>query len=126
MATFYSKEFSETTYIPIYQQRIGKRDIPHLDYLSINFQRALSFIDRSTPYVYRGFEHITTIAYAFYGNTSAWRIICDYNGIMHPLDIEPGTTIQIPDINQLSEVLANLSRSTSRSENADIGQTEEI
>lgn len=126
MATFSRREFAETTYIPVYEQRVGKRNIPHLDYLSLNFQRALGFVDKSTPYIYRGFEHITTIAYAFYGNTSAWRIICDYNGIAHPLDIEPGTTLQIPDINQLSEVLANLGRGTSRSENDEIGQTEEI
>ena len=41
-------------------------------------------------------EHLDMLAYHYFGRSDLWWIICDYNDIFYPLDIEPGSVLRIP------------------------------
>lgn len=91
-----------------------------LDVLDARLTKLLNSISEWTPYVYDGTEHITTISYKAYGNTTLWWIIMMYNGFMHPLEIEPGINIKIPTAQSLSEFFIKVI------ENKNIGRVVEI
>jgi hypothetical protein len=38
------------------------------------------------------------IAYRYFGRAELWWIICDYNGIFFPLEIEAGTVLRLPSV----------------------------
>jgi nucleoid-associated protein YgaU len=41
-------------------------------------------------------ESLYDLAYSYYGNPGLWRLIAVYNGITDPLQVPPGTVLQIP------------------------------
>jgi len=41
-------------------------------------------------------DRIDTIAYRYFGRAELWWIICDYNDIFFPLELEVGTVLRIP------------------------------
>ena len=43
-----------------------------------------------------GVETIESIAFRFFGKSTAWWVVADANGLTHPLDHRPGTTLKIP------------------------------
>jgi hypothetical protein len=43
-------------------------------------------------------DRIDHIAYRYLGRAELWWIICDYNDIFFPFDIEPGTVLRLPSI----------------------------
>lgn len=43
-----------------------------------------------------GGESLYDLAYSYYGNPGLWRLIAVYNGITDPLQVGPGTVLQIP------------------------------
>jgi nucleoid-associated protein YgaU len=47
-------------------------------------------------------DRIDLIAYSYLGNASLWWIICDYNEIFYPLDLEVGAVLRIPSIEHTS------------------------
>lgn len=55
-------------------------------------------ITQSKPVIYRGDVPLTTLVYLEYGNTSLYWLVMEYNGIVHPLEIQPGTVIEMPSL----------------------------
>lgn len=43
-------------------------------------------------------ERLDIIAHRHLGDAKLWWIICDYNDIFFPLDLEPGTVLRIPSV----------------------------
>lgn len=43
-------------------------------------------------------DRIDLIAYQYLGSAELWWIICDYNDIFFPLQIELGTVLRVPSI----------------------------
>lgn len=43
-----------------------------------------------------GGESLYDLAYSYYGNPGLWRLIAVYNGIADPMQVAPGTVLQIP------------------------------
>lgn len=41
-------------------------------------------------------DRIDLIAYRYLGRADLWWIICDYNNIFFPLELETGSTLRIP------------------------------
>lgn len=41
-------------------------------------------------------DRIDLIAHHYLGNASLWWVICDYNDVFFPLDLEPGSVLRIP------------------------------
>ncbi len=58
---------------------------------------AIRRIDNFSMVKYDGITHITTLSFQKYGTTSFWWAIMIYNGFIHPLEIEPGIIIKLPD-----------------------------
>jgi hypothetical protein len=46
-------------------------------------------------------DRIDLLAYKYFGRVELWWIICDYNDIFFPLDIEPGTVLRLPSVEQV-------------------------
>lgn len=60
------------------------------------------------PYPFDGTLTIENISYRMYGTTSLWWIIIMYNGLTHPLEIQPGTVLFIPSISDINQILTIL------------------
>lgn len=43
-------------------------------------------------------DRIDLITYRYLGRAELWWIICDYNDIFFPLEVEPGTVLRIPSV----------------------------
>lgn len=43
-------------------------------------------------------DRIDLIAYRNLGRADLWWVICDYNDIFSPLDLEPGSVLRIPSV----------------------------
>lgn len=43
-------------------------------------------------------DRIDLIAYRYLGSAGLWWIICDYNNIFFPLELEPGSVLRIPSV----------------------------
>ena len=43
-------------------------------------------------------DRIDLIAYRYLGDARLWWIICDYNDIFFPLELDPGTELRIPSL----------------------------
>jgi len=52
--------------------------------------------DHTQAHVVQSSETLSQIASDAYGDPSQWRAIADQNAILDPLDIQPGTILQIP------------------------------
>jgi len=78
------------------------------DFLNHKLSSLLDKIQDWTPYVYNGAEHLTTICYKMYGNTTVIWLIMMYNGIMHPLEVAPGTMLMMPDRQQVDTYLKDV------------------
>ncbi len=43
-------------------------------------------------------ERLDIIAHRYLGDAKLWWIICDYNDLFLPLDLEPGAVLRIPSV----------------------------
>lgn len=43
-------------------------------------------------------DRIDLIAYRYLGSIGLWWVICDYNDIFFPLELEPGTVLRVPSL----------------------------
>ena len=43
-------------------------------------------------------DRIDLLAYRYLGDACLWWIICDYNDIFFPLELQPGTDLRIPSV----------------------------
>lgn len=41
-------------------------------------------------------DRIDLLAYRYLGDSKLWWVICDYNAIAFPLELEPGAVLRIP------------------------------
>ena len=46
-------------------------------------------------------DRIDLIAFNYLGDASLWWIVCDYNDIFYPLELETGMILRIPSIDHL-------------------------
>ncbi len=52
-------------------------------------------------------DRIDLIAYRYLGRADLWWVICDYNDIFFPLELEAGTVLRVPSAEQ---VMMNMSQ----------------
>jgi nucleoid-associated protein YgaU len=46
-------------------------------------------------------DRIDLLAHRYLGDARLWWIICDYNDIFFPLELQPGTDLRIPSIENI-------------------------
>jgi hypothetical protein len=52
-------------------------------------------------------DRIDLVAYRYLGRADLWWVICDYNDVFFPLELEPGTVMRVPSVERVHmEVLA--------------------
>jgi hypothetical protein len=102
-STNYDSRYNLINIAPIYELEIGDdKIIFSVDVLDHKLTRLINSIQDYFPYIYDGQEHITTISYKAYNTTTLYWLIVMYNGIMHPLEIEPGLILKIPKMTEVS------------------------
>ena len=101
-STFYKKKADIKTFQPLVpvEQPSGKTDY-FVDALNHKFLKRINNIQNFTLFKHDGVTHITTIAFQVYGSTGYWWAIMLYNGFMHPLEIEAGYFLKIPNQQEL-------------------------
>jgi hypothetical protein len=70
---------------------------PQINVFASSMVKALDAMSIYGQYTYRN-EHIPVIARRKQNNTSCWWMIMAANGLNHPLVIEPGTILNLPNI----------------------------
>ncbi len=53
-------------------------------------------------HVARAGDRMDLLAYKYLGDPTLWWVICDYNDIFFPLDLELGTVLRIPSMEYLA------------------------
>ena len=56
-----------------------------------------------------GLETLEYLAWRYYGNSALWWRISEANDLRYPIGLEPGSTINIPGVNDLGTVVRNRS-----------------
>ncbi len=46
-------------------------------------------------------DRVDLLAYRYLGDSQLWWVLCDYNGIAFPLELQAGTVIRIPSVEQV-------------------------
>jgi len=46
-------------------------------------------------------DRVDLLAHRYLGRADLWWVICDYNGIFFPLELEPGTVLRIPSTDRV-------------------------
>ena len=111
LSTHMSAKHSINNFMPVIEVEYsdGKIEL-RLDMLDRKLTQMLDIMTVWTPVVYDGTEHITTICFRAYGNTTLWWVVMMYNGFTHPLEIEPGTVIKMPSLSQITDYLLAVKR----------------
>ena len=105
-STFYDKGYDPSTVMHSYELVYPDgRTENYLDYADWDYRSIVRSISLFTPYKYNGYEKFTTIMYNTYGTTSCYRIVLTFNGFIHPYEIESGSIINLPDAQQLGQIL---------------------
>jgi len=52
-------------------------------------------------------ERIDILAYKYFGDPKLWWVICDYNHISFPLDLQIGQILRIPSVDHLNMSILN-------------------
>ena len=75
-----------------------------LDFLDQKWVDLLDSIQFWVPVTYTG-QKITTICYNVQNITSAWLITLAFNGLAHPMQLQPGMVLRVPTLQELNRVL---------------------
>ncbi len=111
LSTHMNVKYSINNFMPVIEVEYADGNIElRLDMLDRRLTRMLSIITEWRPVLFDGTEHITTLCYRVYGNTTIWWVVMMYNGFVHPLEIEPGTVIKMPSLPQINEYLLAVKR----------------
>ena len=85
--------------------------------------KILKQVNRADDFIFHNYiegEHITTISYRYYRTTTLWWAILAYNGFIHPLEIEEGFKLKIPNLNQLNNVFDSQTAQTQTNRNRSV------
>ena len=74
-----------------------------IDLLNPKIVKLFDYITNYNTHVYQAHEKIVTLSYNYYGTTSLWWLIILASGQIHPYEIQPGTTLLLPFLNQVSD-----------------------
>lgn len=74
------------------------------DPLDTRVTRGLKTLQTLSTINYDG-SPFTTISYKYLGSSTAWWIILQYNGYMHPDDVPMGAILGIPDIQPIKDAI---------------------
>ena len=47
-------------------------------------------------------DRVDLLAHRYLGRADLWWIICDYNAILFPLELEPGSVLRIPSVEHVN------------------------
>jgi hypothetical protein len=76
--------------------------VEYLDVLATRLDYILEQVTRSITHVVVDGVPLTTVSNNYYGTTSLWWLIMEYNGLSHVLDLEGGQELKIPDLNNVN------------------------
>ena len=88
----------------------GTVDIPYIDYLSAKYINIRYKVAPSMSYVVSESDEANApgIAYAVYGNTDYWWVVCLYNGIIDPVsEFTPGRKLLLPSMADINNLLTS-------------------
>ena len=97
MSTHLKLKYTRASLIPV------ENGVP--DVLNSQYTGLIEAIQSYENHTYKRGEHLPNIAKRYHGTTTTYWIIAAYNGIIHPLDLEPGTVIRIPSLQDIDQYL---------------------
>jgi hypothetical protein len=97
----------------------GKR-VLELDYLDQRLQNILNGIRSWVTVVWNG-QKWTTLCFQFQGTTGAWFISLAFNGLSHPMQLQPGMNVRIPSIIDINYLIAKANAKSSNGTIISIG-----
>ncbi|MDE1905565.1 MAG: hypothetical protein KGH75_03835 [Rhodospirillales bacterium] len=85
------------------------------DILNTNYLGVINNLQPNAKYTYTQGQQITTQAYYATGNTSTWWMICLQNGTIHPLQMQNGDIVFVPNVANAINGTNNISAPPSQS-----------
>jgi len=84
------------SYVPI---TIGKQTVQALDVLNTTYLGVINGLTPNAQYTFTTGQQITTQAFKATSTTSTWWMIAMQNGYIHPLQMQNGDIVYIPNCN---------------------------
>ena len=97
MSTHFRTKYSRDRLLPVIDG--------NPDFLDTRMAELLNSFQSYNIHTFREGEHLPNIAKRYHGTTTTYWIIASYNGVIHPLDIEPGTILRIPRLQDIDQYL---------------------
>jgi hypothetical protein len=83
-------------YVPI---TIGRQTVQVLDVLNTTYLGVINGLTPNAQYTFATGQQITTQAFKATNTTSTWWMIAMQNGYIHPLQMQNGDIVYIPNVN---------------------------
>lgn len=111
ISTNYAAKYNIVRFIPIIEIEYDNGYVEHIpDTLNWNITKLLNNITEFEPVIFDGSIPLTTIVYRYYGTTTLTWLVEMYNGIVQPLEIVSGSTINMPSITEIDNMILKLER----------------
>lgn len=110
-STNYDSKMALMTLFPLYNIQYQDGTIEQRRDYQAQIARKIKRIRKCVPYVYQGYNTLTTDIFKLYGNTTTVWIFLIYNAV-HRLELVPSRTYKMPDISEIQTILTKKSGST--------------
>jgi hypothetical protein len=109
LSSNFSSQYDITRFLPYVEIQYSNGYVETIpDLLSWDFNKIINYCTTFSEVVFYGNVPLTTVVNRVYGTTSLLWLVVMYNGIIHPMEIPPGTIIRMPDIAQINAYLNNV------------------
>ena len=80
-----------------------------LDYFDSRYVEPIKNAVSARTIINDGATPLTTICYYLYGNTTLYKFLMSFNGVIHALELLPGALLQIPSITTINNEIKTVS-----------------
>jgi nucleoid-associated protein YgaU len=115
VSTFYDSTYDRSNFVPNVSVNIGKgKQVVGLtlkDRLNNSYFKVIDNCTILDYYVWQEGDNLPNLSVTYYGTSTAWWIIARKNGVIDPLNLKVGDTLQIPDLSSILTELGDTSTS---------------
>lgn len=94
-----NSQYLRSNFIPYVPITVGKQPVLALDILNTNLLGVINGLTPNAQYTFSTGQQLTTQAFKATSTTSTWWMIAMQNGIIHPLQMQDGDIVLVPNCN---------------------------
>jgi len=94
-----NSQYFRSNFIPYANITVNRKTVPVLDILNTSYLGVINSLTPNAQYTFATGQQITTQAFKATNTTSTWWMIAMQNAYIHPLQMQNGDIVYIPNIN---------------------------